>query len=91
MYYRHDENYVLIEKSSAELAGDNIVTCDEDIDLDLFRVVIGFVNDNNVILRHTKFIKNAEDVSRRLTDIDLQQSNTVVDLDFRLSKLELGL
>lgn len=90
MYYRYDENYVLIEKSSEPLEGDNTATYWEDIDLDLFKVTIGAIVDG-VIVKVTKKVNNAEALSRRLKEIDEHQAEAEIDIDFRLSLLELGL
>ncbi len=93
MYYRYEivnGIYKLSEKSETLLEGENVVSCDEDIDLQLFDVTVGWIQDG-VMLRHTKKIKSDEAVARRLSEIDQRQVEVELETDFRLSMLELGL
>ena len=93
-YYRYeiiDNNiYRLCEKINTPLEGERVVSCDEDIDLQLFDVTVGFIHDG-VMIRHTKKLKGTEVLACRLTEIDQRQSESELELDFRLSMLELGL
>ncbi len=94
MYYRYevvgDNIYRLCEKSKTPIEGDNVVTCDEDIDLQLFDVTVGHIHDG-IMVRHTKKLKGTEVVARRLTEIDQRQAESELYIDFRLSIIELGL
>ena len=94
MYYRYeivgDNIYKLSEKSVALLEGQRVVTCNEDIDLQLFDVTVGFIHEGTMI-RHTKKIKGNEAVARGLTEIDQRQVESELETDLRLSMLELGL
>ena len=57
MYYIYeivgDNIYKLCEKSTDLLDGERVVTCDEDIDLQLFDVTVGHIHEG-VMVRHTK-------------------------------------
>ena len=94
MYYRYeivgDNIYKLCEKSIPPLQGENVVTCDEDIDLQLFDVTVGFIHQG-IMTRHTKKLKDTEVVARRFTEIGQRQAESELDIDFRLSIIELGL
>lgn len=95
MYYRHDGEYLIVQKSNEPLTGDNVLYCEEDFYLELYDVIVGYVGTDlekdNVILKHTKRIKSNEMLLRRLSSIEEQQAEYSLDLDFRLSMLELGL
>jgi hypothetical protein len=91
MYYRHDENYVLIEKSTEELQGENVLVCGEDLDLSLYDVIVGYENEAHVILRHTKKLRNVDAVVQRLGSMQEHQVEVEVEVDFRLCMIELGL
>ncbi|MDF2844934.1 MAG: hypothetical protein K0R00_3360 [Herbinix sp.] len=90
-YYRYNDKYELIEKSELPLTGKNIVNSEEDIDIQLFRVIVGYINDEKEMLLNTKFVKGTEVISRRLIEIVQQQVELELETDFRLSMLELGL
>lgn len=94
MYYRFqivgDNIFKLSEKSETPLDGERVVTADEDIDLQLFDVTVGFIQQG-IMIRHTKKLKGTEAVARRLTEIDQRQAESELDIDFRLSIIELGL
>ena len=90
-YYRYNDKYELIEKNTNTITGDNVVYSYEDIDIHLFRVIVGYISEDGQMLRNTKFIRNAELVSRQLYEIQGKQMETELDIDFRLSMLELGL
>lgn len=90
-YYRYDDKYELIEKTTYAITGNNVVYSYEDIDIHLFRVIVGYIGEDGQMLRHTKLIRNAELVSRQLNEIQNRQVETELDIDFRLSMLELGL
>ena len=91
MYYKYDSKYELIEKSETELTGDRVVIHSEDIDINLFRVIVGQINSNKEMLRYTKFIRSPELISRELDSIKTSQAEFTIDLDFRLSMIELGI
>lgn len=94
MYYRYeivgDNIYKLCEKSNTPLEGENVVTSDEDVDLQLFDVTVGYIH-NGAMIRHTKKLKGNEVIARRLTEIGERQAESELDIDFRLSIIELGL
>ena len=93
MYYRYEiinGIYKLSEKSETPLEGENVVSCEEDIDMQLFDITVGWIQDG-IMVRHTKKLKGTEVVARRLTEIDQRQAETELETDFRLSVLELGL
>jgi hypothetical protein len=92
MYYRHNEEYRLIEKSTEELQGDNVVTYWEDLNLNLYDVVVGFIQeDTREMLRHTKILKPAEMVADYVKGLEERQVNAELEIDYRLSMIELGL
>ncbi len=95
-YYRYEivgDNVFKLngEKSTEPLEGNNVVTCEEDIDLQLFDVTVGFIGENGEMLRHTKKLKTTEVVVQRLNEISQAQVEAEVDIDYRLSMIELGL
>jgi hypothetical protein len=75
MYYRHDGNYLLIEKSKTPLTGENVLTCDDDIDIDMFRVIVAFVEAGK-ILRYTKLAKSAEELIKYIGQLKEQINPT---------------
>lgn len=77
-----------MDKSESPIEGDNVVTSEEDLDIGLFRVIVGYIQDGKM-LRHTKFIRDAEAVVRKLNEIQEQQIKNAVESDYRLSLLEL--
>lgn len=92
MYYRHDERFYIIEKSTGELQGDNVVTYWEDLNLNLYDVVVGFIDEaTREMLRHTKILKPAEIVAEYVKEIKERQVNSELETDYRLCMLELGL
>lgn len=91
LYYRHDGNYLLIEKSSEPLEGDNVLYCEDDFDLDLYDVIVGFVQNDGRILRHTKRLRSVDAIERRYNELYEYVSSYNIELDFRLCLLELGL
>lgn len=94
MYYRYeivgDNIYKLSEKSNFSIQDERVITCEEDIDLQLYDVTVGVIHQGAMI-RHTKKLKSTEALARRLTEIDQQQSESELETDFRLSMLELRL
>jgi len=60
---------MLIEKSTTPLTGENVLTCFEDFDLNLYDVIVGYVNDKNEILKHTKLIRNNELLLREIENL----------------------
>lgn len=92
MYYRHDSEYHLIEKSQEELQGDNVVKYWEDLNLNLYEVVVGFIQkDTKEMLRHTKILKPVEAIESYINGIKERQVNAELEIDYRLSMIELGL
>ena len=89
-YYRHDANYVLVEKSTTPLEGDNVVTHLEDFNLELYTVTVGYIL-NGAAEKITKKVKDAEALDRKLKAIEERQTEAEIDIDFRLSIIELGL
>lgn len=83
MYYRYeivgDNIYKLSEKSNTLLDGERVVTADEDIDLQLFDVTVGYIY-NGVMVRHTKKLKSTEAISQVLNDIK-QEINPSIDIE----------
>ena len=73
MYYRHN-NYYIIEKSKDELTGDNVLHAEEDFDLDMYDIIVGYVSDNGEILRHTKKLRSVDVVINRLADLEQKYS-----------------
>ena len=72
MYYRHNEDYYITEKSESKLTGDNVAWCEEDFDLGLYGVRIGYLDNTNQILRYTKKLKPAEQVEKYMNEIRSQ-------------------
>lgn len=92
MYYRYDERFYIIEKSTEELQGDNIVTYWEDFDLNLYDVIVGFIQESTrEMLRHTKVLKPVENIESYIKEIKKSQVEAEVEIDYRLCVLELGL
>lgn len=77
MYYKHDDNYYIIEKSKDELKGDNVLHTEEDFDLDMYDVIVGYVSDKGEILRHTKKLRSVDVVLNRLLDLEEKYSELV--------------
>ena len=91
-YYKYDPNsYMILSKYSEETKGENIASCDQDFDLLLCDVVIGFLSNDGEILRYTKKIKSVEIIESLLNDIKSKQIESEIDIDYRLSLIELGL
>ncbi len=96
LYYRYeivsDNIYKLTgEKSQEPLSGERVVFLDEDIDLQLFDVIVGYISSDGNMLRHTKKIKSVEAISRKMLEIIRQQVELEIEADYRLSLIELGL
>lgn len=91
MYYIHDNNFEVITKQTTKPDVENYVTYDEDIDITLFRVIVGFIGEDKQMLRHTKIVKDTELLAQRFNEISDSQVELAVDTDYRLSLLELGL
>ena len=91
MYYRYNADSEIIEKSETELTGSRVATHEEDFDINLFRIIVGYINNEKEILRYTKFIRSPELISRELSGLKETQAEFSIDLDFRLSMLELGI
>ena len=77
MYYRHDDNYYIIEKSKEELKGDNVLYTEEDFDLDMYDIIVGYVSETGEILRHTKKLRSVDVVLNRLLDLEEKYSELV--------------
>ena len=89
MYYRYNDYCEIIEKSKTELTGKNVVTSSEDLDIELFRVIVGYIGEDRTMLRHTKFIRNEEMVSRKLSELQEQKSTSDIELKYRMALIEL--
>lgn len=74
MYYRYDDCYYIIEKSKEELKGDNVLHTEEDFDLDMYDIIVGYVSDKGEILRHTKKIRSVDVMINRLADLEQKYS-----------------
>lgn len=71
MWYLYDENYVVLYKSKTEPEQSNKVFYDEDIDLDLFKITIGSIQDINgvpTITYITKKIKSDFELLARIKE-----------------------
>lgn len=68
-YYRYNDEYYIIEKSDTKLEGDNIAQCEEDFDLNLYSVRIGYLGDGDVILKNTKKLRPAEQIETYMKEI----------------------
>ena len=77
MYYRHDNNYYIIEKSKEELKGDNVLYTEEDFDLNMYDIIVGYVSDKGEILRHTKKLRSVDVVINKLIDLEEKYSELV--------------
>ena len=77
MYYRHDDNYYIIEKSKDELTGDNVLYTDEDFDLNMYDIIVGYISDKGEILRHTKKLRSVDVVINKLADLEQKYSELV--------------
>ena len=73
MYYRHN-NYYIIKKSKDELTGDNVLYAEEDFDLDMYDIIVGYVSDKGEILRYTKKLLSVDVVINKLTDLEQKYS-----------------
>jgi hypothetical protein len=92
MYYLYDEeSYEIISKQVEQPEVENYVTYWEDIDIVLYRVIVGVISDDKQMLRHTKFVRDTELLSQKFNSIDNAQAEVNVEVDYRLSLLELGL
>lgn len=94
MYYRYDETYKITEKSETLLLGLNVCKSHIDFDLNLYTIVIGLLSENEAvatILYHTESIKPAEQLVRYIQEETTRSMLTDIDIDFRLSLIELGL
>lgn len=91
MYYRYNSDYILVEKSIVQLEGDNVVTYWEDLDLDLYKVTVMYISNNGEMLRHTKKMNGDEAMAKRFSTIEEQILKSDIEVDYRLSILELGL
>jgi hypothetical protein len=80
MYYRHN-NYYIIEKSKEELIGDNVLYAEEDFDLDMYDIIVGYVSDSGEILRHTKKLRSVDVMINRLMDLEQKYSELLKLLD----------
>jgi hypothetical protein len=80
MFYRYNENYIIIEKSETELLGDNVVTYNGDIDIQLFDVVVGFIGPNREMLRHTKILRSVENITNVLNNLK-SEINPSIDIN----------
>lgn len=77
MYYRHDDNYYIIEKSKDKLTGDNVLYTEEDFDLNMYDIIVGYVSDKGEILRHTKKLRSVDVMINRLLDLEEKYSELV--------------
>ncbi len=91
MYYIHDDNFEVITKQSSKPDIENYVESGEDIDITLFRVIVGFIGEDKQMLRHTKIVKDTALLAQRFNEISDSQAELAVDTDYRLSLIELGL
>jgi hypothetical protein len=91
MYYIHDDSFDIISKQSSKPDIENYVESSEDIDITLFRVIVGFIGKDKQMLRHTKILKDVELIAQRFNEISDSQAELAVDTDYRLSLIELGL
>lgn len=69
-YYKYNDKYIIVQKSTLPIEGDNVGISKEDFDLGLYDVIIGFLDENNEILRHTKTLRNVDEVARKLNNIE---------------------
>lgn len=91
-YYKYDPNsYIILCKISEETNGENIASCDQDFDLLLCDVIIGYLSNEGKILRYTKKIRSVEVIESLLDNLKLNQIESEIDIDYRLSLIELGL
>lgn len=97
MYYRYNNKCEIIEKSETELNGENVVTSTQDFDIELFRIIVGHINEKGQISRHTKFVRSAEEVARRILEYQgtveefiINQAESELYIEERLCNIELG-
>ena len=74
MYYRHNDNYYIIKKSKDELTGGNVLYTEEDFDLDMYDIIVGYVSEKGEILRHTKKLRSVDVVINKLADLEQKYS-----------------
>lgn len=92
MFYSYDDNSVIQAKSTEPFTVSDYACSDEDFDLELYDVTIGFIDEESKeILKNTKKLKGAEAVITYLQRQESRQAEVELDIDFRLSMIELGL
>lgn len=75
-HYEYNEDDLIIRKVS-EPTGERVASCNEDFDLQLYDVVIGFLSENKEILRHTKKLRSVDNVARRIQDLSNKIEPTI--------------
>lgn len=91
MFYIYDEQSQIISKHETEPDGERVAFSQEDFELSLYDVIIGYIHTTGEILKYHKKLKPAEVVEARILSIENRQAESELDTDFRLSMLELGL
>ncbi len=99
-YYRYwqEKNRCIVLEKVAENEGEDIAASEEDFELELYDVLIGYMDENKTILKYTKKLKPVETVEHLLkravnktNTLEERQIEAELEMDFRLSMLELGL
>lgn len=67
-YYRYNDDCEIIEKSETELVGADIVKYHEDLDINTFKIIVGYIGKDGTMLRHTKIIRDVESVANKIVD-----------------------
>ena len=83
MYYRYDDRCEIIEKSNIELKGENVATCVNDFDLDLYRVIIGYIDENGVILKYSHIPKEPKVLANEIEKL----KQYIYELELKIDKL----
>lgn len=87
MYYRHNDNYAIIEKSEVPLEGDNVITFHGDLDIELYDVIVGFISPNGEMLYHTKLLRSVDNIVQRLSFTKEELTSVKGTLDEVLTEL----
>ena len=77
-HYEYNEDDIIIRKVD-DPTGERIASSQEDFDLLLYDVIIGFLSEKKEILRHTKKLRSVDNVIQRLNAIKEDSDKKVSD------------
>jgi translation elongation factor EF-G len=88
MYYRYNEDSVLIEKSKTLLTGNNVCSYEEDFDIELYKYVIALLDESKRIIYYTKLDKPISELTNLISQLNTKVNELNPSIDVNTCTLD---